>query len=429
MAQFLIIPFLEELGVAAGVSEVATTVTGSEALGTLAGGVVQGEAANIIAQPINKAGSSYYEQNIAPTVKTGSVLGSALFSNDPQSVLIKKQQPTTFVSPVPPHIGNENSKNYFSTSDNNKRKTNYDPFKKIVDEGQAPDPIIKYVDRPYIPKYDRFDRQDQSPRDVARYVINISKKLAKHKDLRNAQIEELELNPQELSLTQKITNFFKNKSLPNTDEFKRIYQVYNMNGVTGSSFSKAVNPRTGLIEITGIDETGRTFTLPQTTGLILPSVSGTVFMGARSRNDDVPNPERVEDMASFFHDVSYTNGINRLGDLTYIARLDNCLKNGRVKPENRNLVNSTIIYFSNISLNLSMFFPQEPAQNDIFEYLNDDLDPTNEEYDGMRKEFTDILEEELRTYNTTDGLLATWNNDIISDEINNILSSIEISLS
>ena len=161
------------------------------------------------------------------------------------------------------------------------------------------------------------------------------------------------------SVINKLGTFIADKALPNTEEFKEIKAVYNGRSINADSFSIARNDQ-GLVEITGVNELGEIYTLEQTTGIIIPAYPGTVFVGPRSPNDSLPT-DNVFDQFSFFHDVSYENGPNHRGDLIFVSRLSQNLD--RVPPDYKNIVNSTIVYFSTAGLLVSSVFGSlDPVQ-------------------------------------------------------------------
>lgn len=302
---------------------------------------------------------------------------------------------------------------------------------------------------PMPPGTNLYDRAQFGPRDLARFLIDTSKNLAQSMNPIKATLDVLETNLQLYPLASKVAGFLADKSLPDTDEYRQIAAIYNGRNITGLSFSIATNPRTGLIEVTGIDETGFACTLPQTVGVVLPSVPGTVFMGPLSRNDELPTGAaedaafrraggsgenyygRVEDYFSMMHDYSWSSvsggsgNFDRIGDLKFISRLSQNLD--RVRPENRALVQSTIIYFSNVSLTLGLLKDQkigqdEPGSEDIFSVLGmvgeGEVNP--EQYDQLKEEFYNVMQEEMVNYTKTDGWFTSYRHDLVETLIDDL---------
>lgn len=265
--------------------------------------------------------------------------------------------------------------------------------------------------------FDVYDKKNMGPRDLARLVIDLSREEAISNNLTQANLDVLETNPPVAGLFAKVSSYFAKRLIPSTEEYRRVSSIYNGRGIDRNSFKSVRNRRTGLIETTGRDETGNYFTLPQNTGIIFPSASGTIFMGPRSRNARAPmgcyplvrpgwdigisydgpvylrpdgtraglvrdngtlvsdgsvwengrqlmETEIVEDYFSMFHDWSWYKkpdksggNFNRLGDLQFISRLSQNLD--RVLPENIPRVLATISYFTSVSLRLGLLFGQE----------------------------------------------------------------------
>lgn len=312
---------------------------------------------------------------------------------------------------------------------------------KVIEQASRTEELIQNFRAPVVqavtqmnapnPQSDAYDSQQLGPRDLARLLIDSSRELVKTLNPIKATLAVLETNTQLFSLTQKVTSFLASKSLPDNEEYKQIAAIYNGRNIEYSNFSIATNPRTRLIEVTGIDETGAVHVLPQTVGLVLPSVPGTVFMGPFSENKNLPSRDRVEDWWSFFHDKDYTNGFfDRQGDLKFISRLSQNLD--RVQPEHRTLVQSTIIYFANVSLTLGLLKDQKSdssedvGDNDIFSVLGavDEAEVSPEQYTELKKEFYDVLQEEMVNYQKTDGFFTNYRQNLAET----LIDSLEIQL-
>jgi len=453
MSAILIVPFLESLGL----TEVITT--GAEAIGlgsysTVAGTAATGLIASEIAAPIDQKAIDYYKKNYEGTATYYFNTVKAVLNQDTKFFIDKDRMKKAAekqsnqenilpagAKPISKIIPNFND--LVRMSD----KQTTDKYPDVIINPSLGDPrnIIKPIKKVetggvkttqetqqnlqnttpmynQLKQLDPYDFFDTSPRALARYVIDVSRRVASTKNLKEATFETLELEPEIYTLSQKVGNFMTNKSLPNTDEFKVIKQIFNGRNINKNSFTQRINPSTGLIEVSGTNELGQILTLPQTTGFVLPAVAGTIFMGPNSKNNRVPKGclpgevERVEDYFSFFHDYSWRNGsFNRIGDLQFISRLYQNMD--RVLPQYRKLVRSTIIYFSNISLNLSMFVQQ--PEDDIFSVLGG-IDKSDPNYSRMKNEFYEVLSQELTSYTKTDGFLINANNMIKEDTINNM---------
>ncbi len=279
-----------------------------------------------------------------------------------------------------------------------------------------------------------YEEYQYSPRDLARFVIDYSRELATTRNPIEALKNILEMNPSVYGLAKTVTGYLASKSVPNTSEYLEISKIYNFSNITYANFSIARNPETGLIETTFIDEIGEVHNLPQNTGLILPSVPGTTFMGPYSINNRLPTETRIEDWCSVDHDWFYAKEgfFSRTGDLRFISRLSACLQSGRVRPENRQLVESTIVYFSNVSLTLGAMFNRTdknepvPIKNeDIYQVIGSPealgMEPVSDpEYLLLRDTFYDVMDEELITYTKSDGFFTFERNAYVESQVGNL---------
>lgn len=438
MAGLLIIPFLEELGLTAAVTGIAEELGLSQGIAAVAGTTATGLVAGEFAKPIDKKAIDYFNEHVKGTFTDYFNLASAAANKDTNYFLNRDRYRQTQVTEqagtpklntpiviptviIPKGLGSvTDSLSGIYSSKGEERFNNALGTIKIINNNKST--LTPSLNTPIVQtqtqtqkQADPYDFFQTSPRDLARYVIDLSRRLATTKNLKEATMDTLALEPEAYTLSQKVTNFLADKSLPNTEEFKKIKQVFNGRNINYNNFSIARNSQTKLIEVTGINEIGQSFVLPETTGFYLPSIPGTVFMGPMSRNNKLPTKDRVEDYFSFFHDVSWVNGPNRIGDLQFIARLSENMN--RVLPQNRKLVSATIIYFANISLHLSMFVAQ--PEEDIFKVLGGVV-PNDPNYEVMREEFYQVMTQELTSYSKTDGLFVTYKDDYVNDLINGI---------
>ena len=447
MAAIAIAAIAEIFEITALVSEAVVPLVGETLAPTVGKGII-GTVASEIAVPIDNAATNLFNDNVKPLISDYFALGSAI-QNDPTSYALQKAKEKNkkkeLNKPIDKSINKKPQKIISSNFSSSDAQTDIQTFTYSVSDSTNTNgllvPIIKIPAEtqqlesgqtnqengqenkkntkvPY--GLDIFDLKESSPRDLARLVINISKKLALTGDpvaATNAVIQE---NPTSLTLVQKVNQYVAKKSLPSSEEYKKIARVFNGRNINYESFSIRRNPATGLIEVTGVNEIGQALTLPENTGFVLPSVPGTVFMGPCSRNNNLPARDRIEDWFSFFHDYSWRNGnFNRQGDLQFISRLSQNLD--RVKPENLPLINSTIIYFSNVSLNLGLLVDQ--PREDIFEAIGNtqQTEYQDPQYMVQRSEFYSAMNDELNNYTKTDGFLIEQVNKYSQNIINNTL--------
>jgi hypothetical protein len=444
-ASLLILPFLEELGLATAITAGAEALGISEGIATFAGVSTEVATAKKLAAPLDAKALEYYKAHIEGTGSDYFNMASSVFNQDPSYFLkkerfrqhnekLQKQNQTKVLNtPIQPRViipdirtGTTDDsfkviqgfQRFTDQITNITRINNTDINSNVPITNSTLTPNLNTFIQSSGSNNDPYDLFQSSPRDLARYVIDISRRLAETKNLKEATLDTLALEPEAYSLAQKVSRFMAGKALPNTDEFKKIKKIFNGRNINENSFSIARNPTTKLIEVSGINELGQKMTLPETTGLTLPSVPGTVFMGPKSKNNKVPTKGRVEDYFSFFHDYSWRNGnFNKTGDMQFISRLHTALEDGRVLPENVKLVSATIIYFANISLSLSMFVDQ--PQEDIFSVLGG-VEANDPAYLPLRDEFYQVLSQELTSYTNSDGFFVKYKDNYVNDLINNI---------
>lgn len=479
MAGFLVLPLLESFGLSTGISaaaEVAVSTAAAETIGTTVSGAVAGAIGSEIDKKVLESLPTEVREAPKRIFNDYRAAAKSLISKDPRYILENRrnasgyftrqsqplQQPqqsgisggNDIISTNQPIIKTfENLYNQLSTETEivfEPTGPEYNPYYPTVSaEVDTTENDIQESD--YFEKKvyeEAYEKYQYSPRDLARWLIDYSRDLSITRNPIETLKNIVEMNPSFIGLTKKITTFLSDKTLPNTAEFKTLSETYNFSNITYNNFSIGRNPQTGLIEVTFVDEVGDREVLPQNTGLILPSVPGTVFMGPYSINDKLPNPTRVEDWCSMSHDYSYfiDGYFSKTGDMKFISRLSNCLKTGRVLPENRALVESTIIYFSTISLSLGLFFnksspdlstnnytntefSKEAIDEDVFDLLGspkalDMPEVSDDQYLVLRNEFYKIMKSEMKEYNKTDGYFNTAKNDYVE----NALLNLEITL-
>lgn len=467
----------------AGGTALATELLGST-IGTIASGAAVGAASGAIDASIKEQLPSSIRN--APTGIKNDYLAAfkSTYMRDPSYLIKNKQSGNSFaasvIKPAPSYQPNKTPAQIFDLVKNDIRYTNVpiikngqiDNYQEIytgltgtqpyreIDQQQAindsidpeatnlidssGDNIEETVDLEDEVYAAQYDVKSYSPRDIAQYVIDFSKQFATTLDEKTAIENVLSLNPSLTGLAQKVSTYMTNKALPNTEEFKQIFEVYNGQGITIEGFKKSFNAETGLIEISSRDETGTLITLPQTTGMILPAYPGSVFIGPNSRNNELPTGGLM-DMFAFFHDSDYRNGFfDRAGDLKFISRL---AQNRDKFTQPKAFVNATIIYFSTVSLTLGALknngnsfnastLNKEQVQDltiiendDIFKEVGSpaalELPPVTEvEYGMLKDTFYDIMDSELYEYSLTDG----WIQESRTNYAENALLNLEISL-
>lgn len=485
-AALLIGPFLESIGLTSFIAGGAAEIAGSAAIGELVGAGAVGAIAGEAGKKIDEAVLS----RIPDSIKNGpkkiyndyKAAAMSLYAQDPRYLIENKrkqqaQQPqapnsqTRYVQETKNNGVINTSQEIIKQEQNNTSlaytalynqlstetaitfeptEDSYDPFSAVVPadlETEIEDYSQEYFEsRVYEEAYDKYL---YSPRDIARYLIDYSRDLAITRDPVKTLSNILQINPSYYGLSKRITSYLAEKSLPNTEEFQKISSIYNFSNITYDNFKIFRNEK-NLIEVEFTDEVGNIHSLEQNTGIILPCVSADlVFMGPHSRNNELPNQFRLEDWASMDHDWFYAKEgyFSHEGDLRFISRLAACLKNGRILPENRQLVESTIIYFSNISLTLGQFKSQNSTiektdtnayvdtegspeeSNDIFEEFGSpealEMPPVEDyEYVALRDNFYETFMNEMVEYNKTDGYMTYSKNNYVENQLNDIFVQI-----
>lgn len=490
MAGFLVLPLLESIGVSSGIAataELAVSATTAEALATATTGALSSSIGSKIDEKVLEKIPKNIKETPSRIFSDYKAAAKSLISRDPRYLIEQRRSNQGYFTRKPnvsinvPNVTEQQSNDVISTSqpiiksDTNDIYKNlynqlsteteiafepsqpeYNPY-EVVSSSEMDDTKNDLQDEDYFEKKiyeEAYDRYTYSPRDLARWVIDYARDLSITKNPSQTLQNIIEMNPSFIGLTKKITTYLSDKTLPDTEEFRSISETYNFSNITYNNFSIGRNADSGLIEVTFIDEVGDVEVLPQNIGLILPSVPGTIFMGPYSINNALPNPFRVEDWASMSHDYAYYKGgyFDRIGDLKFISRLSNCLRTGRVLPENVSLVQNTIIYFSTVSLTLGMLLNgssekvvsevgkqnggysevnvgKEASKDDIFNVLGSPsalgMPEVNDiEYNTLRNEFYNIMKNEMKEYNKTDGYFTTAKNDYVE----NALLNLEITL-
>lgn len=502
MSAFLLIPLFESLGLSSAIAGLATEVGVSTSIAGAIGSTAAGAIAGEIGSKIDEQVPTDIKNKVAKGKDTGNrifndykAVAKSLYAQDPRYIIQetrnksgyftqkpqKPQKPQTTqttqtqqqeinklygTQPNQPLVLDNRTDRYQYTEFNYDKLYNqlstqteivFEPVTTVASSSENED-LKDNEDEEYFERKvyeEAYETYQYSPRDIGRYLIDYARDLAITRNPVETIQNILEMNPSFYGLSKKITTYLSDKTLPTSDDYKEIANIYNFSNITYQNFSIARNAETNLIEVTFIDEVGEVHTLPQNTGLILPSVPGCIFMGPYSKNDALPNEFRLEDWASMDHDWFYDkeNYFSREGDLRFISRLSACLKNGRILPQNRQLVESTIIYFSTVSLTLGLFKngsvktkpqaqPSQEQQSSYVEELTNDESVTDifsifgspqamamppiqsEEYTTLRNTFYDIMTQELVEYNKTDGFFTTARNNFTE----NAFADLEVQL-
>lgn len=216
------------------------------------------------------------------------------------------------------------------------------------------------------------------------------------------------------------------KNLPQDEEFKRVYQVYN--GKTLSAENNARQTTAPSDNYFFTDELGVEVMLPKTQGLTIPTIHGSYY-GPYSAN----NPENVKDITlvdlfSAFHDYDYSQQyFSRIGDYKYVSRL---IQNfDRYSPEEAKYAKFAILYFSTLGQLINGLYgslPDNVSQTVVPQLTVDDVyakigNPNDPNYVFDRTEFYNAIDNEL---SVSSSLMGQYSNAELIDAF----GSIEIEL-
>lgn len=442
---------LEGLGLSEAVGGAVATITGSEALGTFAGGATVAKSAQKIEEMaesgintlIDATVSEETQQSVYDMFGDFKAAYSAFQSQDP-SIYVKRQQEKALEM----RIENDDGE----ITGNSKSNPNFNK-NAVLPYGSNPlvlnsdiDPSVHYVDR-YNNNGDNVISANQNLKDIgtrnisaselARFIVGYSTDLSFSKDPDQSVKNFVQKNPSQLDTVERINNFLADKALPTSAEFKEIYEKYNGKSIDENSF-KYYRDSEGLFHVVMTDELGQQFDMPENTGYVLPAVPGYTFVGPFSKNDRPPT-NSVVDYFAVFHDYSYRNGINRRGDMQFVSRLSQ--NKDRMRPDEINFANSTIIYFSTMSLALGSFFgsqnPEDVSKGPVDNLIKDDIFVTmqpsaNElpaqEYQNARYKFYDEFEKSLLEESVTSSTMAQLASSAIGDYYLEEFGEIQIQL-
>lgn len=200
---------------------------------------------------------------------------------------------------------------------------------------------------------------------ISKYVVNLATNMAVDNSVISATDKAIKTTGSEggTGILGKITNYLANAAVPTSEEYKKVAAVYNGRVITDKSARMGYDSVRKLIVFQIYDEVGSLITLYQTTGLILPAVPGYVFVGPNSGN--AAYPVNLVDTFALMHDASYSTEsgggwFSRKGDLQFISRL--AQNKDRFDANEISFVNSTITYFSTVSLALGTLKGELPVE-------------------------------------------------------------------
>lgn len=429
---------LDSLGLGAVASEAGVAITGSEAVGQFVGGATLAKAGQTIAEyaeeGINKAVDYVVPeetQEQAYSIFNDIKSAYQAYESQDAGILIKRKREKNLEMRI-----KEGDQEYIG-KDKKDPTFNSDA---VLPYGGNPintdpdiDPTVHYVDRPdedntgdniITAQQELKDRKVRniSSSELARFIVGYSSDFGFTKNPEESLKQFVEKNPSQLDTVERVNNFLADKLLPTSQEFQDIYAVYNGRSITADSFKYYYDSK-GLFHIVATDETGVTIDMPENTGYVLPAVPPYVYVGPFSKNDRPPT-NSVIDYFAVFHDYGFRNGINRVADMKFVSRL--AQNKDRMRPDEINFANSTILYFSNISMMIGSFVgsqnPEDVAKGPQDNMIMDDIFPImqpsakelpDEEYQTARYHFYDSLEKSLDEESVTSSMFAQLSSNSI----------------
>jgi hypothetical protein len=434
MAGILIYPLLEALGTSVaitGAAETAGAGIASEIIGTTVTGAIAETIGSGIESGI-KTASEYVigednVRNIQDTfndvVKTAKTTSRQDYFYTAQSFF--EGDPTILLNNVKRPIDKNNISPYPGL--NPMPDNNYIPvdFSNCNNATNGTSELVKQATASY------------SPKELANYVTTLSTKLATSEkiNVEESVMEIIAMDPSNLGFVQRITNYLATKSIPTSDDYQTLSKIYNGRNIfVPNNYSKSINEK-GLIVISGTDELGKTVSMQQTTGVIIPSAHG-IFVGPQSINNDLPID--LFDGFAFFHDQEYEerNFADHRADLKFISRLSQNMD--RYPSDQLSLINSTIVYFANLGLtigklkgslpaNVSTDLIDDNSKDDVFPVMVPEalqLEPR--EYQVARLNFYKEFEDEMEVASKTSSLFTQVGsgNKFLANEFGSILVQI-----
>ena len=200
-----------------------------------------------------------------------------------------------------------------------------------------------------------------------------------------------EYDPKKLTMAQRLSNYYADKSLSKSPEFKEIFDVYDGSGISPENVVMSSDDEFWKFDI--YDETGNRVHLEQNKkAYVLPAVYG-VFGGAMSPNNYISTD--VPDTCFLCHDADYgVSYFHWKSDMKLVSRL---IQQRDKWPEGSiSQLNSIVIYFATLGASLAVLKGSlvgdgtelEDTKDDIFDTMIPEaiaLEP--EEYFKQKREF------------------------------------------
>ena len=101
------------------------------------------------------------------------------------------------------------------------------------------DDITEYsFENPFsnVPQLGQADKPKATPKDIAKVIIETSKELVETGDPLQATQNVIRSFPELSGLTADLTTYLSKKSLPDTEQYRQIAEVYNGNGITINNY-------------------------------------------------------------------------------------------------------------------------------------------------------------------------------------------------
>lgn len=454
---FLVSPLLADLGLL--LTETASEVVGSNAGKVIGSSVIGGVTSKIVEATQNGLDQAArnilgnetvdsIEKNVQDTKSEVNNAINALSNQDPSFLvgnLNTKTPPNTPVVPKVNGLPNNYKSPFVNPLNSGGGGVSYDPLSKILNKPN------NNVNQGIVNQPQNVVNNSISPTALGKIIVTGASSLSTNGgNVSKSIADSIGGDPQNYTISQKISNFFATQTTPNNDQYNEIAKVYNgknliypfvnfrnipyTQGRTTNSQGKLSKPT--IKQFYWNDETGQSFTLNQNTGLIIPAVYGN-FVGPNSPNNNPP----IDLLDSFAtqHDQSWSGpggSFNLKGDYAFVSRL--AQNKQRFPSEVQNLVNSTIVYFSTLGQTISKLkgsLPDEVASQPVPQMTMDDVFPVANpqavslppaEYVQLRYEFFKDLDQSVKSNTSTNSIYSQdYRSKIISQYFENILVQVE----
>ncbi len=284
------------------------------------------------------------------------------------------------------------------------------------------------------------------PGEVAKLITDHTSAIAESVALNNrlnpedTLVKTIGTDSSKLTLAQRLSDYYANKSLPTSDYYNSIANTYNGKNLVypfiyyeWDNITLHQTPPGPLKKFIWNDETGTRHELVQSHDItVLPSLYG-IFGGPSSINNNYP----IDLLDSFFcmHDNSYDKeGFASIrGDFQLVSRLTQ--NKDRLNQTSLTFINSTIAYFSTIANTLHTLkgsLPDEvskaPIENvvtdDFYGSQNTELALSNpDQFKQEQSKFYKELESEMETAYTDSSIFAqasTYRTSLLAQSFGNI---------